>query len=215
MLVFATGLLLVGGVLAVYGQRLFRVILPIAGLVVGAMVGFGGVQAIFGSGAISLTIAVLMAVIVAIIMGLLSFAFYGLAVTVLMAVIGATALTYLGIALGLEDNGFVLTLLGLSGAVLGLAYGSGSHISVTLVFTVTAMLGVALILGGVFLFAGEVTLDQLHDQGVIRSVLDTVDQSFLWFFVWIAGSVVAMNVQAKIAMRDFGLDAYAYVESKK
>lgn len=202
MLIMATGLILLGGFTALFGQKLFRVLLPLAGLVTGVLVGFGGVQGVFGTGAISLTIAVLMAVIVGVVMAVLSFAFYEVAVVVLMAMLGASALTFLGIAIGLENNGFVLFLLGLSGAVLGVILTAGSGLSVGLVFSVTALLGVAMVLAGVFLFTGDISLDQLHEQGIIRSVLATVDQSFLWLFVWLAGSIVAMNFQAKIAARE-------------
>lgn len=215
MFLLATGLILLGGLTALLGQRLFRLLLPIAGLVVGIMVGFGGVQAVFGTGVISLSIAILMAVIVGVIMAILSFAFYELAVVILVAMLGATALTYLGVAIGLEDNGFILFLLGLTGAVLGIVMSAGSGLSVSLVFAVTAFLGTALVLGGVMIFAGEITLDQLQDQGVLRSVIDTVDQSFVWFFVWLAGSVAALYGQMVIAQREFMTDSFEYVESKK
>lgn len=212
MLVFATGLILVGGLLALYGHKLFRILLPIAGLVVGAMVGFTGVQAVLGTGAISLSIAILMAVIVAVIMALLSFAFYDLAVIILTALLGASVLTFLGIAIGLEDNGFILFLLGLAGAVMGIVAATGSYLSTGLIFAVTSMVGVALILAAVMLFAGELTLDQLHDEGVVRAVVNEVDQSFLWLFVWLAGSLVAMNVQMKLATQEFITSTFEYSE---
>lgn len=214
MFLLATGLILLGGFTALLGQRLFRVLLPIVGFVVGVMVGFGGVQGVFGKGAISLTIAILMALIVGVIMAVLSFAFYDLAVVVLMAMLGASAFTYLGVAIGLENNGLILFLLGLAGAVIGIILASGSALSVSLVFAATAFLGVALVLAGVMLIAGEVSVDQLHDNGIIATVIDTVDQSFLWFFVWLAGSIAALYGQMAIAANEFMTDAYEFSEKK-
>ncbi len=210
MVLVATALILLGVVFALTGQKLFRLLLPLVGLVVGVMVGFGGVQGVFGNGAVSLTIAIVMALIVGAIMAILSFAFYDLAVIVLVTILGASALTYLGVAIGLEDNGFVLFLLGLTGAVLGFVLATVSNISLGLIFAATSFIGVALVLAGVFLLVGELSLDDLDQEGIIGSVINTVDQSFLWFFVWLAGSLIAMNIQIAIAAQDFITDTYEY-----
>ena len=83
MLILAAALILLGGVTAVLGLKLFRLLLPIVGLVAGVMVGFGGVQGVFGTGAISLAIAIVMALIVGVIMAILSFVFYEIAVYII------------------------------------------------------------------------------------------------------------------------------------
>ena len=180
----------------------------------GMMVGFGGVQAVFGTGVISLSIAVVMALIVGVIMALLSFAFYDLAVTIMVALLGASALSFLGVAIGLQENGFLLFLMSISGFIMGLLLAACSMVSVSLIFAATAFLGTALVLAGVFLLVGEINLDTLNEQGIIASVIDVVDQSFLWFFVWIAGSIVAMNAQMKVATKEFMDDTYAYTGKK-
>lgn len=210
MVFIAAGLIILGGLTALLGQKLFRALLPIVGLVVGVMVGFGGVQSVFGSGAISLTIAVVMALIVGVIMAVLSFVFYDIAVTVFVTLLGASVFSYLGIAVGLQDSGFVLFLLGLAGGIMGFVFASSSMLSVHLVFSVTAFLGVGLILAGVFLLVGQLSLEQLHENGIIPAVVDTVDQSFLWLFVWLAGSIVAMNAQVRIAEQEFMNNTLAY-----
>jgi hypothetical protein len=215
MFLVATGLILLGGVFALLGQKLFRLLLPLVGFVVGVMVGFGGVQGIFGRGVISLTVAIVMALIVGVIMAVLSFLFYEIAVVILMAMLGASALTYLGVAIGLENNGLVLALLGIAGGIIGLIFGLSSNISIALIFAATAFLGVALVLAGVFLLVGEYSLDQLDQNGIIPSVIETVDQSFLWFFVWVAGSIVAMNAQINIAKRELVDSGFEFVELKK
>src|SRR6187402_1421361 len=111
MVIIATALIILGGISALIGVKIFRILLPIIGLVAGVMVGFGGVQAVFGTGVISTTIAVVMSVVVGVIMALLSFLFYELAIMILAVMLGAAAFSYLGVAIGLGDAGFILFLL--------------------------------------------------------------------------------------------------------
>jgi hypothetical protein len=215
MIIIATGLILIGGISALVGVKLFRVLLPLIGLVAGVMVGFGGVQAVFGTGVVSTTIAVVMAVIVGAIMALLSFLFYELAIVILTMIIGASLMTYLGVAIGLENAGFILFLLGLSGAILGFLVSAGSNLSVAFVVFMTSMLGVGYILAGVLLLVGAISLDTLSDGGIIPAVVDTVDQSFLWLFVWIAGTIVSMNIQTKALAQEFMDNQFEYTVAKK
>jgi hypothetical protein len=163
MLILAAALILLGGVTAVLGLKLFRILLPIVGLVAGVMVGFGGVQGVFGTGAISLAIAIMMALIVGVIMAVLSFVFYEVAVYIIAAIFGAAALGYLGIALGLGDNGFLMFLLTVAGGVGGFIIASSGPLSTTLVVAVTSFAGVSLVFAGIFLLVGEVTVDELND----------------------------------------------------
>lgn len=202
MIIFATGLILLGGLTALMGYQLFRGLLPLVGFVAGLMVGFGGVQGVFGTGVISFTLAILMAIIVGVITTLLSFMFFDVAVMVLLAMLGASALTFLGIALGLGDNGFILFLLGLAGVVLGVMIASAPWASTVFVAGTTAYLGVAIVLAGVLLIAGEFSVESLHEDGIIPSVLATIDQSFLWLLVWVGGSVAAYHAQLVVLQRN-------------
>jgi hypothetical protein len=215
MVILATGLILIGGISALVGVKLFRLLLPLVGLVAGVMVGFSGVQAVFGTGVVSTTIAVVIAVIVGAIMALLSFLFFELAIIVLSMVVGASFMTYLGVAIGLENAGFILFLLGLTGAIFGFLISAGSGLSAAFVILITSVLGVGYILAGVMLLVGTITLDGLSDGGIIPAVVETVDQSFLWLFVWIAGAVLAMNIQTKALAQDFMDNQFEYVAPKK
>jgi hypothetical protein len=215
MIIIATGLILIGGISALLGVKVFRLLLPIIGLVAGIMVGFGGVQAVLGTGAVSTTIAVVMAVIVGVIMALLSFLFYELAIVILSMMLGASFMSYLGVAIGLENAGFILFLLGLTGAIFGFLVAVGGNLSVAFVIAATALLGVGYILAGVMLLVGDLSLDTLSNGGIIPAVVETVDQSFLWLFVWIAGAIVSMNVQTKALAQEFMDNQFEYTVSKR
>lgn len=215
MVLTAALLIIIGGVCAFMGAKLFKILLPVVGFIAGLMVGFSGVQAIFGSGAVSLAIAIVISLITATAMAILSFMFFDIAVIILFMILGASVFNYLGLAIGLKESGFVLLLLGIAGAVLGLIFATSSQMSIRLVYSVTALLGVAYILGGIWLLVGSISLDQLQNQGIIPSILDNINQSFIWLFVWIAGSIVAMNSQIASARMEFLGDMYAYEETKK
>lgn len=213
MILLATGFIILGVLCALLGQQLFRLLLPLVGLAAGLVVGFSGVQSTFGTGAVSLSVAIVVALILGVIMAALAFMFFDLAVIVFTAVLGATALTYLGTALGLEDNGFVLFLLGLSGAILGFRLATATPLSVSLVISVMAFFGVALILGGVLLLVGDITLDMIQENGIIPSVMDTVSQSLLWFVAWVGGSLVAARVQTAALQQEMFETAYQFEET--
>jgi hypothetical protein len=195
MIIIAAGLILFGGFCALLGLKLFRVMLPILGFISGIMVGFGGVQAVFGKNAVSFAIAIIVALVVGVLLAVLSYLFYELAIVILTAILGASVFTYLGTALGLGDNGFVLFLFGLSGAILGLSLATATPLSTSLVLAVTSLLGVGYILAGIMLLVGNLSIDMLQESGIINSVLASVDQPLLWIFVWFGAAAVAMNVQ--------------------
>ncbi len=191
MVLLAISLILLGVAVGLLGYQLFRVLLPLAGLVAGAIIGFTGIQGIFGTGVVSTTVAVVTAAVFALVLALLSYLFFDLAVTVFSGVVFASLFALLGVALGLSENGFVVMMLSIAGFVVGLMMAmSSGMLSVNLVTLVSGFLGMGFILGGIFLLAGGVTTQMLHDDGVIRSVANHVDQSFLWVMVWITGGIV-------------------------
>ena len=215
MVFIAFALILLGVFAALLGHNLFRLLLPFVGLFAGIMVGFGGVQGAFGTGAVSTTIAVLMAVIVGVLMMVLSFMFFEIAVLVLSAMVGAAALSYLGVVLTLGDNGFLMFMLALAGAVLGFVFASRhAGLSTSLVIGVTAFAGVSFVLAGVMLLVGDISLDNLNEQGIISSVISVVDQSFLWFLAWFGLSLFAISIQTKSLMLEIMGNSYAYKETK-
>lgn len=213
MILFAAGLIVVGWLCALLGFKLFRVILPIVGFITGLMVGFSGVQEVFGTGVFSYTVALVMALIIGSIMALLSFLFYELAVVILSVVLGATFFTYLGVALGLENAGFVLFLLAVTGGILGFILTVVVPLSTDLVIVVTGFLGVTYILAGIMLLVGQVSLTELDNVGIVKSVVDIVDQSFLWLFVWVAGAVIAVSFQTAFLQKELFGNAYEYKKS--
>lgn len=214
MLITGISLVAIGLVVALLGAKLFKLLLPVIGLVSGAMAGFIGVQAVFGTGVVSTAIALVVAVILGVLLAVLSFAFFDLAVVVYMALLGAAALSYVGVALGLSQQGFLVFLLAVTGGVITAAWASQRGISVQLVVALTSFVGVAYVLAGVLLMTGGITLDELNNNGVGNTIVSVVDQSFLWFFVWAGASIAAYYVQLRALFDSLLSTAFEYKESK-
>lgn len=210
MIVVAITLIGLGLVISLLGIKLFRLLLPFIGLISGIMAGFTGVQAVFGEGAISTAVAVGVAVVVGVLLAILSFVFFDLAVLVYVALLGAALFTYLGVILGLNEEGFIVFMLALTGGILTAVWASKMALSIYLVVALTAFVGVGYVLAGFFLLAGNLTLNDIAQEGIIRNLIDVVDQSFLWFFVWVGAALVAMQVQLRTLLNKLLSTSFEY-----
>lgn len=180
------------------GLKLFRVLLPIAGLALGAVIGFTGIQGVFGTGPASTTVAVLTAIVFALVLAVLSYAFFDTALTVLLGMAFASLFALFGVVLGLSPNGLVVFLLSVSGFIIGvLLVLQAGVMTESLVTLVTSFVGAGLILGGVFLMGSGVALGDLSNKGVILTVAERVSDSFWWVLVWIAGAIIMRSIQLK------------------
>jgi len=214
-MLLALVLLLVGVALSLAGLKFIRLLLPVVGLVTGTIAGFEGFQGVFGTGAVSTTIAIFVAIAVGLLLMLLSFFFFEIAVFLYTAIISASVAGYLGIALGVGNNGFIMFMLAVSGFILGAVLASSKAFSANLLMVLTSFGGIAFILAGVFLLVGNVTVDQLSQTGVIKTVLKVIDQSIIWFFVWLGGSLLALQVQKSTEQLEVLGSVYEYDFNKK
>lgn len=212
MVLLAISMIIVGAAVGFFGFKLFRILLPLAGLLTGLVVGFTGFQGVFGTGVVSTSIAVLVALFVGLLMGLLAFVFFDIALVVLSVVLGAALLQFFGIVLGLGNIGFIMFLLALAGGILGFVFSTSRPIVPAFIVAVTSLLGVSLTFGGIMLIAGDISLEQIHNTGVIRTVIMEVDQSFMWLFLWIALSVITMYIQRGLLVAEIMGDKFEYAK---
>lgn len=196
LILTAVGLIVVGLAVGLLGFKLFRVLLPLAGLVAGAVIGFSGFQGLFGSGVISTTISILVAIVFGLVLAILAYSFFEIALVVFSGLVVSSLFVLLGVALGLSANGVIVTLLSIAGFVIGLILASSTvYLGENIVTFVTSFLGFGLILGGVFLLSGGVTLEEIQTHGVVATIAQKVESSFLWLFVWVAGGVIFRYLQ--------------------
>jgi len=205
MILFAFALLAVGLLSAALGARLAKSLMPLFGLFVGTVVGYTGVQGVFGTGVLSSTMAVFVAFAVGVLLALLSYVFFDLAVTVLMGLTFASVLSYMGIALGLRENGFVVLMLWVAGLVIGLRYAMKNPTTEAFLIYLTSFMGVGMVLASILLISGDLSLTQLYESGVVVSTLGVVKQSFLWLLVWLGGSMIAAQIQVSSLAAELGV----------
>lgn len=217
MLIFtAVCLIIVGLAVGLLGYKLFRVLLPLAGLVAGAVIGFSGFQGLFGSGVVSTTISILVAIVFGLVLGLLAYLFFEVALVVFSGLVFSSLFVFLAVALGLSANGVIVTLLSIAGFVVGLVLASSTVLLGERIVTfVTAFIGVGLMLAGVFLLSGGVSLQELQTNGIIASVANKVDKSFLWLFIWVAVAIIFRYIQMSTLLAELFPKSLEYQPSKK
>lgn len=202
MIFIAAALVIVGVLVALLGERMFRVILPIIGFVAGILIGYSGVEAIFGIGFISFPLAILTSLLIGAILAILSYLYFELAVILLVGVITGYGAMYIGIALGLSSNGFWLGLLTFAGAILGLALATSIPMGQSLIVIASSFYGVAMVIAGFFMIGGSITFEQMQRTGILRVVTDQIDGSLLWFAVWVGGSIACCYAQLAAIARE-------------
>jgi len=202
MIFIAAALVIVGVLVALLGERMFRVILPIIGFVAGILIGYSGVEAIFGIGFISFPLAILTSLLIGAILAILSYLYFEIAIILLVGVITGYGAMYIGIALGLSSNRFWLGLLTFAGAILGLALATAIPMGQSLIVIASSFYGVAMVMAGFFMIGGSITFEQIQRTGILRVVTDRIDGSLLWFAVWVGGSIACCYAQLAAIARE-------------
>lgn len=191
----ATILIIVGVLAALGGHLLFRILLPIVGFFFGYGIGFVGLQTLFGVGFVSTTLAIITGLVLGLVLAALSYFYYFLAIVVLGASLLASAFAFFGQAIGLSENGFLVFLLALTGAIIGGTVIVRARLDAALIVYLTAFIGVGMVFIGLALLVGGLTMEELNRDGILQSIRDTVGSSFIWLMAWFGGSIVAALFQ--------------------
>lgn len=200
-IIVATILIIIGLASTLGGYLLFRLLLPFYGFIAGFGLGFSGIQALFGANVWSYTASLITAFVIGLLFAALSYFYYTIAVMVISGTIVAGAFAFLGQAVGLNENGFVIFLLSLTGAIIGglavLRYGLQHSLAVVF----TSLFGVSALLASLFLLFGDLSISELHQNGILQSVGKTVDSSWIWLFVLLGGTLFASALQRALIVQ--------------
>jgi hypothetical protein len=188
--------ILVGAVLCFRGWHVMRVILPL----IGAFTGFvlGGTIAADARSEEFLGSAVgwLVAIVVALILGLLAYWFFAVAVIVTMASIGFTLAASAMVALGVTWS-WVIVGVAVLVAVLVAIIAIAGNVPRVLLIVLSALAGANAIVAGAMLLLGQVDLDRFTPQAVD----DLVGERWWWYVVFGALAVLGIIVQLRAADR--------------
>lgn len=182
--------LLLGAALCFAGYRLFVTLLPLWGFFAGLLVTAQAIQELFGGGFLATVGSWVFGFLVGVICALCAYFFYTAAIILLAASVGYE----LGVGLlsGFGVNaGFSLFLVGLVGAVIVSVLVIALNIPKALVVILTALVGASLILTGLLLATGSVSLTSLH-WGVVG---DFIHSSWFWLLAYLAFSAAGIGAQ--------------------
>lgn len=194
-IVVAAALIILGGLSAIFGYALFRLVLPIIGFLTGMVMGWTGAQAVFGVNAFSLLTGTILALVLGLVVAALAYSFYSLAIVILGVIIGGNAMAFIAITLGLQEDGFLTLLLAIAGAIIvGMAV-YHARLERNVAMLVTSFVGVSLFFTGVLLIFSDLSLSEVHETGALAVARDFVSQHFVWFMAWLGGGMAFYTVQ--------------------
>jgi hypothetical protein len=176
----------VGGAFAFYGLKLFVILLPIWGFLVGLMAGASWGAQFLGEGFLGTVTSWGIGVVFGVILALLSYFWYYGAVILLGASVGYTLGAGLMAALGLD--GFLSVVVGL---VVAAVVGFGVLVLAVpafLVIFLSALGGAAAVVNGVLILLGRVELRDI-DFGLFQGLYK---EGAVGIIAWIVIAVVAM-----------------------
>lgn len=182
-----------GAIVALAGYQLYRVLLPIWGLIAGFIWGAHIVDLALGEGFLSTLTGWGAGIIVGIAGALLAYAFYQAAVSILVGLIGFYVTYGVMLQLGAE-GGALTTLASLLAAVAVASMVIYFRVPKAVLMGITAFSGAAAIMGGVLVMSGQIAPSSLGT-GLFG---DIVSGSTLWSITWAALAILGMASQALI-----------------
>jgi hypothetical protein len=195
--------IMLGLALCFTGYRFFTILVSIWGFIAGFQFGATIFTNIFGQGFLSTVISWVVGLLVAIFAAAIAYLFYAAAVVLLAGFVGYQL--GIGIMAGLGFNDGWLTFL--VGLLVGLAWVAVAiylHFPKVLVLILTSLAGAELLLGGVFLALGRITLTGLRFGAVGAIVRD----SWLWGLLYLAIAAIGFYFQWRTT-QNFVVEEYS------
>ena len=188
---FIVGLvaIIIGTVVAVFGVRVFFVLLPVWGAVAGFVLGASVVAALLGEGFLATGLGWIAGAVVGVAFAIFAGVWFWASIVILSATVGWAIVTGVLAALGFEPG--LITLLGgaAGGAVLAVIAISIDAPTIY-VAALTAFGGSAYAVAGALLMFGQIKLDSLADGAV-----GALHQAPIAYVFWLGIAVVAFGFQ--------------------
>ena len=195
--------IMLGLALCFTGYRFFTILVSIWGFFAGFQFGATIFTNLFGQGFLSTVISWVVGLLVAITAAALAYLFYAAAVVLLAGFVGYQL--GIGIMAGLGFNdGWVTFLVGLLVGLAWVAVAIYLHFPKVLVLILTSLAGAELLLGGIFLAFGRITLTGLRFGAVGAIVRD----NWLWGLLYLAIAAVGFYFQWRTT-QNFEVEEYS------
>lgn len=181
---------LFGLVALLAGYRLFRMLLPLFGFMIGFFAGAGFIANWLGEGFLSGILGIVLGLALGIGAAFIAYAWWWIGVVIAISGLGFLLGYAILPAFGL-DTEFLAVLLGLAAGAVFAIGAIVLHLPRAIIIVLTSLWGAAGVIGGVLILFNQVEPDELYS-GAVQIAIDT---SFLWTVVWIALAVVGMGIQ--------------------
>ncbi|GIK72546.1 MAG: hypothetical protein BroJett021_15340 [Chloroflexota bacterium] len=201
--------LFVGAAFALWGYRIFLVLLPIWGFFAGFWLGAHGITLLFGEGFLATTTGWMVGLVVGFFLAIFSYLFYGLGVAFVAGSIGYAIGSGMMAAMGLTA-GWLLFIVGASVAVMVILLTLLFNLQKYVIITLTAIGGANAILLGVLLLLNRVTLTGLSGAG--NAIQPVLADSWFWSIAWAVIAALGIFYQVR-SNRVYRWQKEYYVES--
>ena len=181
-LLWALGLLLIGGVFCFAGFRFFRWLLPLFGFIAGFWIGEALIAATLDYTTTTVIIGWVVGLIAGLILAGLSYFLFKAGIVILGALFGFWLTAVVVSAIGVE-NAVLGLLLAVVGAIIFALLVMRANLQAILVQVITALFGATLFLSGFAMLLGIVTVEQFRSNTfAIRGIIQS---SPLWLLLWV------------------------------
>jgi hypothetical protein len=195
--------IMLGLALCFTGYRFFTILISIWGFIAGFQFGATIFTNLFGQGFLSTVISWVVGLLVAIFAAAIAYLFYAAAVVLLAGFVGYQLGIGIMAGLGFED-GWVTFLVGLLVGVALVALAIYLHFPKALILILTSLAGAELLLGGIFLALGRISLTGLRFGAVGAMVRD----SWFWGLLYLAIAAVGFYFQWRTT-QNFVVEEYS------
>jgi hypothetical protein len=194
-----SSLLIIIGVLSItLGYLIFRILLPLMGYILGFAVAFIIVVAIFGTSALSYNGAVIIANIIGLAFAVLSYYYYAAAVITIAAIISGSLFSLMAYTVGLDNDKFVLTLLALTGAIIGGLFAVRAGVQRQSMIILSSLFGVMTIFTATLLIFGKIELLEIYNEGLFEITRSKFDSTWVWLFGILGATILSSLIQLKV-----------------
>lgn len=192
---------LIGGLFALQGGNLMRILFPLLGFFAGFSAGAGAISAITGDGFLSTVFSWVVGLCVALLFAVLAYFFYAFAIVLAFAGLGFS-LTAALLALFNIDWNWLVILLGTVVAVAFGVFAVASSLPMMVLIIVTSFFGASMIVYGVLLVLNIVSFGDFANGTIYETIRNNVGLYVLWLTFGITASITQLRIlgeQMKVA----------------
>lgn len=212
---------LIGGLFALQGGNLMRLVFPLVGFFAGFSAGAGLVSGVTGDGFLSTVLGWVVGLCVALLFALLAYFFYAFAVVLAFAGLGFSLAAGVLSFMHLDWNWLVVIV----GTVAGLAFGLFavvSNLPMVALIVATSFFGAAMMIYGLLLVFNVAQFGDFSNGLVYAYIKNHAGVYILWLTAGIAASVAQVRIlgeQMKLTQEywnsQMSLDEFVQSEGKK